>query len=198
MIEKQVELPDPYTLGDSWGIGWARFGWGGRRLIGHDGGTLGQAAFLRALPEEGLVVALFTNGGHAQDLYVDLYREIFAELAGLEMASPLAPPTEPVAVDVTPFLGRYERAGMRLDVLVDGGQPSLRAELTGSLAAVVPERVREYPMTAVDDGLFVVREQATETWIPVTFYELPTGQALVHFELRATPRIASQNPASRP
>jgi CubicO group peptidase (beta-lactamase class C family) len=198
MTEKQADLPDPYTLGDSWGTGWVRFGWDGRRLIGHDGGTLGQAAFLRALPEEGLAVALFTNGGHAQDLYAGLFREIFAELAGLEMASPLAPPTEPVAVDVTPFLGRYERAGMRLDVLVDGGQPSLRAELTGSLAAVVPERVREYPMTAVDDGLFVVREQATETWIPVTFYELPTGQALVHFELRATPRIASQTPASRP
>jgi hypothetical protein len=46
-------------------------------------------------------------------------------------------------------------------------------------------------MTAVDDGLFVVREQATETWIPVTFYRLPTAQAFVHFELRATPRIAS-------
>jgi hypothetical protein len=131
MTQKQADLPDPYTLGDSWGIGWVRFGWDGRRLIGHDGGTLGQAAFLRALPEEGLAVALFTNGGHAQDLYEDLFREIFAELAGLEMASPLAPPSEPVAVDVTPYLGRYERAGMRLDVLVDGGQPSLRAELPG-------------------------------------------------------------------
>ena len=40
-------------LGDSWGLGWIRFGWDGRRLIGHDGNTIGQAAFLRVLPDEG-------------------------------------------------------------------------------------------------------------------------------------------------
>ena len=67
-----------------------------RRLIGHDGNTLGQAAFLRVLPEEGLAVTLLTNGGNTRDLYEDLYREIFAELAGVEMPRPLTPPAEPV------------------------------------------------------------------------------------------------------
>ncbi|MBO0831112.1 MAG: serine hydrolase, partial [Actinobacteria bacterium] len=60
MTTLQADLPDKHTLGDSWGIGWIRFGWNGRRLIGHDGNTIGQSAFLRLLPDEGLAVALLT------------------------------------------------------------------------------------------------------------------------------------------
>src|SRR5215472_15990091 len=189
MTEHQADVPDKYTLGDSWGLGWIRFGWDGRRLIGHDGNTLGQAAFLRVLPDEGLAVTLLTNGGNTRDLYEDLYREIFAELAGVEMPHPLEPPVEPVSVDLTPHVGRYERASVLLDVLERDGQAILRTELTGPLAALVPETVHEYTMTAIDDNLFVVREPGTVTWAPVTFYELPTGEAYMHFGARATPKV---------
>ena len=96
MAAHQADLPDKYILGDSWGLGWIRFGWDGQRLIGHDGNTIGQAAFLRILPEQGLAVTLLTNGGNTRDLYEDLYRELFAELADVEMPHPLAPPEEPV------------------------------------------------------------------------------------------------------
>src|SRR5262249_47973461 len=130
MTEKQAELPDKYILGDSWGLGWIRFGWDGRRLIGHDGNTLGQAAFLRVLPDEGLAVTLLTNGGNTRDLYEDLYRELFSELAGVEMPRPLTPPEEPADVDVAPYLGRYERASVRIDVLENDGQPTVRTEVT--------------------------------------------------------------------
>src|SRR5262245_21839077 len=189
MTEKQAELPDKYILGDSWGLGWIRFGWDGRRLIGHDGNTIGQAAFLRVLPDEGLAVTLLTNGGNTRDLYEDLYREIFAELAGVEMPHPLEPPAEPVSADITPYLGRYERASVRLDVLQSNGRPTLRTEVTGPLAELVPEKVHEYPLTAIEDGLFVVREPETQTWTPVTFYALPTGEKYLHFGARATPKV---------
>jgi hypothetical protein len=189
MTEKVADLPDKYILGDSWGIGWIRFGWDGRRLVGHDGNTLGQAAFLRVLPDAGLAVTLLTNGGNTRDLYEDLYREIFAELAGIEMPQPLEPPAEAPVVDATPFLGRYERASVRLDVQQANGRPVLRTELTGPLAALVPETVHEYPMTAVSDGLYVVREPETQTWTPVTFYKLPTGETYMHFGARATPKV---------
>ena len=87
MTEFQAEVPDKYVLGDSWGIGWIRFGWDGQRLVGHDGNTIGQAAFLRVLRRtRALAVTLLTNGGHTRDLYGDLYREIFAELAGVDDA----------------------------------------------------------------------------------------------------------------
>ena len=148
MTEHEADLPDKYILGDSWGLGWIRFGWDGRRLIGHDGNTLGQAAFLRVLPDEGLAVTLLTNGGNTRDLYEELYREIFAELADVEMPHPLEPPAEPVNVDLAPYLGKYERASVRLDVLERDGQAIMRTEITGPLAALVS---RDRPRVP-DDG----------------------------------------------
>src|SRR4029078_11598768 len=134
MTEKQADVPDKYLLGDSWGIGWIRFGWDGRRLVGHAGNTIGQAAFLRVLPDAGLAVTLLTNGGNTRDLYEDLYREIFAELAAVEMPHPLTPPSERVEVDVSPRLGTYERAGARLEVLGPVEGPVLRTTVTGPIA----------------------------------------------------------------
>ena len=188
MTEHEADLPDKYTLGDSWGLGWIRFGWDGRRLIGHDGNTIGQAAFLRVLPDEGLAVTLLTNGGNARDLYEELYREIFRELAGVEMPHPLEPPTEPVQVDVTPRLGTYERAGARLEVLAGADGPMLRTTVTGPIAELVSEPTHEYPMVAVAEDLFVVRDPDSRTWTAMTFYDLPTGESYLHFGVRATPR----------
>ena len=142
MAAHQADLPEKYLLGDSWGLGWIRFGWDGHRLIGHDGNTIGQAAFLRVLPAHGLAVTLLTNGGQARDLYDELYRELFGELAGVAMPHALAAPEEPVDVDASPFVGTYERASARIEVLpADDEHPKarLRTTVTGTLAELEPE-----------------------------------------------------------
>lgn len=198
MAEHQADLPDKYVLGDSWGIGWIRFGWGSRRLVGHDGNTIGQAAFLRVLPDPeapgaGLAVTLLTNGGNSRDLYQELFAEVFGELAEVPVPGTLEPPAEPPAVDITPHLGTYERASVRMEVLAgtDGEHgPVLRTTVLGPLAELTPEPVSEYPMLAVGPDLFVVREAQTRTWVPVTFYELATGEKYVHFGVRATPLLS--------
>ena len=183
----QADLPDKYSLGDSWGLGWIRFGWDGQRLIGHDGNTIGQAAFLRVLPEQGLAVALLTNGGNTRDLYEDLYREIFAELAGVTMPQPLAPPAEPAAVDAP--VRRRLRAGRRTDGGRDGDErPVLRTTVTGPLAELLPDPVEEYALIPVGRRCSPSPPEA-ETWTPVTFYSLPTGEQYVHFGARATPKV---------
>ena len=187
MTAHEADLPDKYILGDSWGLGWIRFGWDGQRLIGHDGNTLGQAAFLRILPEQGLAVALLTNGGHTRDLYEDLYRELFAELADVEMPQPLTPPEEPVTVDVTPYVGRYERASVLHGGAGRRAHPAHHDHRTARRDGARPGR-------GVPDGrrsgpaLFAVKPPEAETWAPVTFYELPTGERYVHFGVRATPQ----------
>ena len=191
MTQHEVDLPDKLILGDSWGLGWIRFGWHGHRLVGHDGNTLGQAGFLRLLPEQRVAVALLTNGGHTRDLYEDLYREVFREVAGVEMAEPFAPPAAPVDVDVTPYVGTYARSSVKMEVLagVDGAAPRLRTTILGPLAEMTPDPVEEYPMVPVGPALFAVKPPEAETWAPVTFYELETGERYVHFGVRATPRV---------
>ncbi|MFD8570344.1 serine hydrolase [Streptomyces sp. NPDC059639] len=190
MTEKQIDLPDVHSLGDSWGLGWIRFGWDGSRLVGHDGNTIGQSAFLRVLPEQDLAVTLLTNGGGAHDLYLDLFRELFAELAGLTLPEPPRPATDPQATGADRHLGRYERAGARLDVLRGADGLRLRHTVTGPLAALVPETVQEADLRPVEDDLFVVKLPGSEAWTPVTFYTLATGEPYVHFGVRATPKVS--------
>jgi CubicO group peptidase (beta-lactamase class C family) len=188
MAAHQADLPDKHTLGDSWGLGWERMGWGGHRLIGHDGNTIGQASFLRLLPERGMAVGLLTNGGNGAKLYEELYREIFDELAGVPVPHPLGPPATPVRVDPAKYVGVYERASVRQEVLIVDGSPVMRVGLTGPLAEVLPDQDADYPMVAVGEDLFVCQDPETGNWIPATFYQLPTGERYVHFGARATPR----------
>ncbi|XVU28370.1 serine hydrolase [Actinoplanes sp. CA-054009] len=187
MAAEQVELPEKHTLGDSWGLGWIRFGWDGQRLIGHDGNTIGQSAFLRLLPSHGLAVTLLTNGEGARDLYQDLFAEILAELAGVAMPEPLTPPEPPVEADITPHVGTYERASARLEVLPSR---TLRMTTTGPIAELSPEPVHELPMVAVNDDLYLVRLPESVSWIPAFFYRLPTGERYLHLGVRATPKVA--------
>lgn len=192
MAAWQADVPDKHILGDSWGLGWIRFAWGGQRLIGHDGNTIGQAAFLRVLPSQGLAITLLTNGGQTRDLYLELYRELFAELAGVRMPQPITPPDVPVEVDATPYVGVYERASVRLDVLPpDADHPTarIRTTISGTLAELAPEEPKEYPMVPVGPALFVVQPPESRSWIPITFYELPTGERYLHFGARATKRV---------
>ncbi|MFF5076010.1 serine hydrolase domain-containing protein [Actinoplanes sp. NPDC000266] len=188
MAEHQVDLPDTHLLGDSWGLGWERLNWGGHRLIGHDGNTIGQAAYLRVLPSHGLAVTLLTNGGNGAKLYEELFREIFDSLAGVPVPHPLGPPATPAEVDITPYVGVYERASIRQEVL-----PSrvLRVSVTGPMAEVLQEKPVDYQMVSVEPDLFVCRDPETGNWIPATFYRLPTGEPYLHFGARATPRCAS-------
>jgi dipeptidyl aminopeptidase/acylaminoacyl peptidase/CubicO group peptidase (beta-lactamase class C family) len=188
MTEFQTDLPDKYLLGDSWGLGWIRFDWHGHRLIGHDGNTIGQAAFLRMLPEAGLSVALLTNGGSAHDLYEELYGEIFLELVGVPLQPSLAVPAVPVTVDVSPHIGLYERSSVRMEILTDERGPVMRTTILGPLAALETDPTEDLVMTPVSPGLFAVRPQGMDSWVPVTFYDLPSGEEYVHYGARATPK----------
>ncbi|MDR1213900.1 MAG: serine hydrolase [Propionibacteriaceae bacterium] len=188
MTEFQVELPDKYMLGDSWGLGWIRYDWNGYRAIGHDGNTVGQAAFLRLLPQHGLAIALLTNGGSAHDLYEELYRELALELAGVEMQWPLRLPEPPVEVDIAEHLGVYERESVRMEVLIGPDGPYLRTTTLGMLSDLTDTPVEEAALLPVAPGLFATKPPGMDIWAPVTFYSLATGEPYLHYGGRATPK----------
>jgi hypothetical protein len=54
----------------------------------------------------------------------------------------------------------------------------------------VADPTTEYPMVAIEPNLFVVREPTAQTWMPVTFYQLRTGEKYLHFGVRATPKVS--------
>ena len=192
MPQHQVDLPDKFALGDSWGLGWIRFDWNGHALIGHDGNTIGQSSFLRILPEQNIAVTLLTNGPGARDLYQDLFDEIFTELAGVSMPDPLVPATEPVAVDTATLVGRYERAGNRMTVFEgESGRLRLRVQVTGELAALNPDPI-EVELHPVAENLFAYRMEGSHSWSSAVFYRLSTGELYLHTGVRATPKVSDE------
>jgi hypothetical protein len=101
MQEPQVAVPSGGvgTSASHWGLGWELFEWGGRRVIGHDGGTIGQIAFLRAVPDAGVAIVLLTNGGDVMGLFRDVFAPLLAEAAGVTLPAELPPPATPLPVD---------------------------------------------------------------------------------------------------
>ncbi|MBG0830323.1 serine hydrolase [Planomonospora sp. ID67723] len=188
MREPQVDIPNPYTLGRQWGIGWVLDEWDGKRIVSHGGNTIGQAAMLWAVPDSGTAACVLANGGRTAAFQHALATELFDELLGLAVPPPLGPPESPVEVDVERYAGVYERTGNRVTLTVRDGRLLLHSAATGTLAGLRPPL--EFELVPVDETTFVGRPDGDPHWIPVVFYTLADGSPYVHFGVRATPRVA--------
>jgi hypothetical protein len=189
MQEPQVDVPDRYTLGDQWGLGWILFHWGGRFLYGHDGTTLGQNAFLRVLPDAGVAVTLMANGGAARDVYNAIFSTVLGDLAGVSVpATPTAPET-PLEMDLTPYEGHFERLNVTCDIERDGAAMVATVTASGPLASISGDPTQKIHLTPVDDTLFLAKMEKAETPIPFVFYDFQDGvPQYIHFGARAMPR----------
>jgi len=134
------------------GLGWQLHSWGNRMVFGHDGATLGQASFLRVMPDANLVVALLTNGGPAKNLYHALYGDIFRQLAGVEL--PGTPQASTAACwDVRRAIGSYVNAMSRADVFVDGDQLKIKI-VTPQFAGVLADQI--WPLAPICDDACLI------------------------------------------
>lgn len=119
MRELQIELPKLELLGDAWGLGWELMKTNVGSMVGHDGNTLGQAAFLRLLPEHGIAVAMLTNGGNVYPLYREVFAHILGELLGMEYMDLPSPNGNPERIDASRYLGTYGSSMMDMRVSQD-------------------------------------------------------------------------------
>lgn len=107
MQERQVELPDLGILGNAWGLGWEIFDFPGGPVIGHDGGTIGQSAFLRVVPGRQVAVAILTNGGNPLALYTEIMGRVLRELADVELPALPTPDLTQAPIDAKRYVGTY-------------------------------------------------------------------------------------------
>jgi CubicO group peptidase (beta-lactamase class C family) len=174
MQAQQVTVPDIGSMGDAWGLGWTISRTAGGTVVSHDGGTIGQAAFLRVVPGADVAVALLTNGGDVFGLYRDVVQHLTGELAGVTLADRPVLPAEPGAVDAARYAGTYSDTIYDLaisqdddghvwlertpkDVLAEIGEQPVRTELVryaaDSLIAVdAPNGVHTVYAFLGDDG----------------------------------------------
>jgi len=156
-------------------IGLATFMWdwdgdGRYETFGHDGSTIGQAAWLRYHPESGTAMALLTNGGNGKALAHDLLREIFGRHAGL--VPPEVPaPDETLKLDPAPYLGTYARSAAIVDIVADGEALVARHRPTPESALV--QGAFDVPLKPVDAELFVGTQPGYT--LPMTYHFLDRG-----------------------
>lgn len=191
MVRPQVRVPGHPHGPQHTGLGWRLFDWGGCRLIGHSGGTLGQYSLLLVLPDREAAVCLLTNGGRAGQLFDDLFAEILGTLWDVAMPPPPAPAPAAglVAVDPARYVGRYERYGYRAEVAAIGSGEDLQVTITrsGALADFAPEAVQTMALLPVSEGVFVARRDTESAWDSYTFYSLDGQGRYLHAGGRATP-----------
>ena len=189
-------IPEFSAPGAAIGLGWRLSRWDDRTIIGHDGDTIGQSAYLRIDPEAGVAACLLTNSSASETLYREVFSEVFGALSGLTVPAPPRPGPAGAGgtTDLERYAGRYERTSRRLDVSVRDGQLRIVLTMTGNLAALTdsePEELLLHPAEPFDSSAtrFVLRSRDDEPWGPLSFGQLGDGTPYIYLSGRVTPRV---------
>ncbi|MGN6791386.1 MAG: serine hydrolase domain-containing protein [Streptosporangiaceae bacterium] len=195
MRQPRFPIPDVGSEAGHVGLTWRLHHWNGGAVFGHDGGTLGQSAYLRIDPEHRVAVCLLTNSANGDPLYERLFAEVFREYSGIEL--PASPQPVPISsggdaagLDLARHVGTYERTSRRFDIAVHDGRLQAVITTTGELAALresKPDCVDLYPADSSGD-LFVCRSHDDEPWAAVRFGRLADGRPYVYSGGRVTLR----------
>jgi CubicO group peptidase (beta-lactamase class C family) len=187
----EATLPPLGLMGDHWGLSWELFDLEGGRVFGHDGGTIGQNAFLRIVPDVDVAIALLTNGGNPIGLYFAVYGHLLRELAGIEIPAHPLPPAEPAAIDASRFLGTYANSVGKSEITQDeDGRIWMTDTPLGVLAELVGDVERTELVHLSDDTLIPV-EPKYGLHLPQVFVgDDGSGRALFIHTGRAMRRAA--------
>jgi CubicO group peptidase (beta-lactamase class C family) len=193
MQTPQAAIEEVAMPGSAVGLGWRLSQWDGRTVIGHDGDTVGQSAYLRIDPTSGVAACLLTNSAESRILYQALFSEVFGDLSGLSLpanATPAEPAVSP-APDWARHAGRYERTSRRFDVRARDGELRLVVTMTGNLASLIESEPEELVLHPADGSgcRFVVRSREADPWTPLSFGELEDGTPYLFMGGRVTLRV---------
>jgi hypothetical protein len=158
MHAHQVDLPELGSLPASWGLGFERFDTPGGLVIGHDGGTIGQTSFLRIVPDAGVAVALFTNGGEDMSLYVDVVGTVLEALTDTRLPPLPKPPAEPPRIDGSRYLGTYSCDVAELTVTQDDDGRIWLSEVPKGISAELGDLPQHKELVRFRDDTLIALE----------------------------------------
>jgi hypothetical protein len=194
MRERQVGLPPNLALrADAWGLGWIIFDdIPGATVIGHNGGTIGQSAFLRMVPECGVAVALLTNGGDTVRLYHEVVGHVLAELAGVELPALRVPPVDPPRIDASRYVGTYSSQVNDLTVTQEEDGRIWLTVVPKALSAELGRQVERWELVALGDDALINAEPEDGVYMRYVFAgDDGTGRARYLHTGRANRRVST-------
>lgn len=192
--QPQIDLVDDTVLGKSWGLGWILDTFGDVPVIGHDGNSLGQNAFMRIAPEQRFGFCLQTNVESAMLMYRELADWLFERQLGVTLRQDPAPLDSQVVADRSRYVGTYSREGVSLEV-AEGEDGSLVASfvITREEMQDMPP-MNDLPLVAVErDDSFLLDLPIADAALLAVFFN-PADEAAaptyLHFGGRAHKRVA--------
>jgi CubicO group peptidase (beta-lactamase class C family) len=192
MQQPRAVIPEFAAPGAAIGLGWRLGRWGDRVIVGHDGDTVGQSAYLRIDPEARVAACLLTNATESVSLFRALFDEVFEDLVGVTMpALPRPAVRGGPDLELEQYAGQYERTSRRFDVSVRDGQLLMLLTMTGDLADIINSEPEELILHPADSSghRFVLRSDEDDPWVPLSFGSLPDGTPYLYFSGRVTPRV---------
>jgi len=179
MHGREVDLPELGLMGTSWGLGFERFDTPAGEIIGHDGSTIGQNAFLRMVPEAGLAVALLTNGGDTVSLYHDVVGHVLGELSEVALPALPSPPAEPRQIDAERYTGTYSAQVFDLTVTQDPDHRIWIEQIPKGLLVEMGGKVERTELVHYRDDMLIPVEADRGMHMPHAFLgDDGTGHAL--------------------
>jgi CubicO group peptidase (beta-lactamase class C family) len=189
MREQQVTLPPLGLMGTHWGLGWELFDWPGGLVFGHDGGTVGQSAFLRVVPGKDVAIALLTNGGNPIAVYSEVFGHLLKELADIELPANPVPPAAPERIDASRYLGTYANSMGKTEIAQDDdGRIWMTETPLGELAELVGE-VEKTELVPLEEDTLIPATPTYGIYLPQVFIgDDGSGRSLYIHSGRATRR----------
>ena len=187
-MQREQVHPPASQQAVAWGLGWMLFDWSGQRVIGHDGGTIGQSAFFRVLPERRIAVALLTNRDNSAPLYRRVMSAVLGDLAGIELP-PLPEARDDLALDLSRYTGSYERLMQRVEVRKVGGGLEAQVVFHRGLGPLTPPQT--FSLRPMDEWTFVMQAQGSGFKTAVCFLDPDAdGRPAAFYNGRRANRIA--------
>ncbi|MFC7430502.1 MULTISPECIES: serine hydrolase domain-containing protein [unclassified Agrococcus] len=190
MTSTQWELdPAAAMMAPRWGLGWMLDDWGGHRVHWHGGTTIGNNAWLQVLPDDGLVLVVFCNGGVAPSAAAEVYRAFADAFGGIAPPLPLVPSgaaSEAVLDDA--WLGSYGDASTTLTIArTDDGEPRATIATRMGIAPGEDEPAAMPMLPTTESARFAVRPDALTPWAAVSFTTVD-GAPAAYVGIRCLPR----------
>ena len=151
----EVEVPG---TGEEWGLGWRLLRWGDTEVLAHDGDTVGQRAFLRALPSEDAAVVVLTNSTTGEHVADEVFQTVARGLFHTERPSLPEPLPDGEGPEPDRFTGIYERLHQRLAIAGGKGRTLRMTIIPDELFVLAGMRERTLTLHPVDDHRFVTTD----------------------------------------
>lgn len=191
MQEKQVGLPPLQVMGDSWGLGWELFDSLGTPVVGHDGNTIGQASFLRLVPERGVAVALLTNGGDPYGLHREVVGHVLEQLAGIDLPPLPTPSSTAPRVDARRFAGTYTSRVADLTISQDDDGRIWMEIRSKDLVGELGDQTERRELVSFAEDMLIPVQAQSGLHVPLAFLgDDGNGRARYLHMGRAMPRAA--------